>query len=218
MSPRFSSLHFGGRAIVAAFACNGSSTLVVPPNTTAGLVALPLCGAAAATASLSVNGKAVPTPEHGDDSLVLRNLGAGRYTFEIKHTESTSTQPTQYAPAPLASYRYRFVGVDHATGGAWRANYGSSGHIMWSWHAATNSGDERSKLPRGISGVSVNTPYTGVTSGCGKACTPNYISPSARTCSHDRRALQPPPATILARLSSRPRSSFIPIFAMLTEN
>jgi hypothetical protein len=169
----------GGDKIHASFACNGSSLLTVPANTVAALVALPLCGARAA--SLRVDGKAVRSLEHGDDSLLVRGLTAGAHEFTVTFSaDAVAEAGAAPGPAAAPSYRDRFIAADHSTGGDWRSEYGAGGHVLWSWKAA---GVDEQKLPAAVTGVKTNTPYTGV---AGKAARPNFAN-----CSADRRALAP---------------------------
>ena len=95
---------------MAAFACNGTSSLAVPTGTHAATIALPLCGGKAK--SLTVDGKTVASLEHGDDSLLVHNLGPGSHAFAITFaTEpADAAAPPQAAPQP--TYRDRFVAVD----------------------------------------------------------------------------------------------------------
>jgi alpha-L-rhamnosidase len=175
--------------ICAFFACNGTSSLDVPPGTMAQLVALPLCGAKAV--SLQVDETPVAHLEWGDDALLVRNLRSGSHSFTIAFAtastladSATSTGGGTAAGAVMAvepSYRDRFVGADYTSGGDWRKNFGVDGHLFWSWQAASV---DNQQLPAYVTGVHINTPYTGVR---GKAGRPNFAN-----CSSDRRALQPP--------------------------
>ena len=169
----------GGRAIVAAFACNGSSALVVPAGTRAGLVALPLCGGTAT--AVTINGKPAGL-EHGDDAVLLRNLGPDSYAFTVSIVPAVLSAAAGIVLAqPAPWYRYRFVGADRGTGGNWVGKHGASGRVFWSWKAATV---DQKELPATVTAVTVACPYTGVS---GRATAPNWAS-----CSSDHRALTPP--------------------------
>ena len=172
----------GGRAIVAAFACNGSSSLEVPAGTLASLVALPLCGGTAK--AVSINGHPAGSVEHGDDAVLLHDLGPGSYVFSVSFSAVASSVPAGVAddsfPQAAPSYRYRFVGADRSTGGDWVGKHGAGGWLFWSWNATTL---DQERLPAGVE-VTVHCPYTGVS---GRAAAPNWAS-----CSRDRRALEPP--------------------------
>ena len=85
------------------------------------------------------------------------------------------------APTVRSAYRDRFVGADFSSGGDWRKDFGSDGHLFWSYQA---SSVDSQQLPAYVTGVHINTPYTGVR---GKASRPNFVS-----CSSDRRALELP--------------------------
>ena len=169
--------------IRVSFACNGSSSLTVPTHTMASLVALPLCGAKAA--SLHVDGQVSSLEHSGQDSLLVHNLTAGTHDFMITFAaaEAGAAPPVvrpDDAPGARLVYRDRFIAVDHITAGDWRSKYGADGHVLWSWKTA---GVDEQKLPATVSGIKTNTPFTGVT---GKAARPNYAN-----CSTDRRALEP---------------------------
>lgn len=170
--------------IRASFACNGTSTLEVPTGATAQLVALPLCGAKAR--SLHVDGSQVTPLEYGDDALLVRNLGPGNHRFSILFAvdgdvaAAADTTP-RAVPTVEPTYRDRFVGVDVSSGGDWRKNFGSDGHLFWNYQASSLDSQQ---LPTYVTGVHVNTPFTGVS---GKAGKPNFVN-----CSSDRRALEPP--------------------------
>lgn len=177
----------GDRMIEVRAACNGSSALTIPPGTHAVSVALPLCGAdpAAAAKAVMINGKPVPpeTVMPGDDAVVLKNLGPGRYSITIG-VGAVAPAPPALEPAP-ASYRDRFVGADHATGGNWRSVYGVGGYYLWSYSAG---GADVERLPSSVTGIKVNCPFTGVS---GRAAAPNWCDCA---CGGDRRALSAPPA------------------------
>ena len=172
----------GARQIKAAFACNGSSSLAVPPLTAASVVALPLCGRDAV--ALAINGKQVSPAnlEHGNNSLIVRDLGPGIYEFLVT-TKARAQAMAHAVQEPAPSYRDRFIGADYTTGGDWKTRYGTDGHVFWSWHAPLVNDQQ---LPSFVSAVHTSCPFTGVS---GKASAPNWVSPSS-PCSADRRALQ----------------------------
>eukprot|EP01043_Picozoa_sp_COSAG02_P013333 COSAG02_NODE_531_length_20680_cov_851.251834_6_plen_1015_part_00 len=168
--------------IRASFACNGTSSLEVPTGAMCKLVALPLCGAKAR--SLHVDGTQVTPLEYGDDALLVRNLRPGSHRFSIAFAVDdavTADNLPRAVPTVESTYRDRFIGADFNSGGDWRNNFGSEGHLFWSYQA---SSVDNQQLPAYVTGVHVNTPYTGVK---GKASKPNFVN-----CSSDRRALEPP--------------------------
>ena len=186
----------GDRAIVAEFACvvggGTSGNLTVPANTTAGIVAVPLCGCSAVGTKLTLNGKPVAAGgvEIGDDCLIVRDLAVGHYKILIVATATQDSVLPTPASATNPSYRDRFISADYTTRGKWRTDggYGTAGHLMWSW-ANASVNDQR--LPPFISAVELVFPNTWSTYIFPGPATLNWISPTNGSCTADPRALEP---------------------------
>lgn len=215
----------GGRTIAASFSCNGSSWVDVPANTSAAVVALPLCGAAAASVTINGAPAVLGALLTGRDAVYIGShflplAGPARYEIKVSFKQREEQEQTEeqheeqkQRRADPSSYdghgdgNVPAVGVDDEAS-LYRdrfvyADLTTGGN--WLTHYGKGGYYLLSFAKPGVpvtagfgSGVALpSLSFTGTGSSLPNT-TPNWVSPV--TCSPglggpDRRALVPPPNT-----------------------